>query len=230
MNENVISIQNPSKLGFKNNHLVIKNDLIGEKEIPFSSISSLLIDNNKCSISTKLLNELAKKSISVFICNEKGLPKTTLYQNLASPCLTKNIYNQIEWTDDNKNKIWKNIVINKVKNQLALLKYLNINHSIFLQKIAPGDPKNVEGTIARIYFKKLFGNNFSRDDCKNKVNAILNYGYVLLTNTIASYVSSHGYLNQIGIRHINRSNCINFACDLVEPFRPIIDLIAHLHQ
>lgn len=55
------------------------------------------------------------------------------------------------------------------------------------------------------------------------VNAALNYGYSILLSAFNREVSANGYLTQLGIFHGNMFNHFNLACDLMEPFRVIVD-------
>lgn len=88
------------------------------------------------------------------------------------------------------------------------------------------DPSNREGHSARIYFNRLFGNDFSRDlDCP--INAGLDYGYTLLMSMFAREVVITGCMTQFGLKHANQFNQFNLASDIMEPFRPIVDRIIY---
>ena len=51
----------------------------------------------------------------------------------------------------------------------------------------------------------------------------MNYGYTILLSCFNREVAAAGYLTQLGIRHHNDFNHYNYSCDLIEPFRVIID-------
>ena len=73
-----------------------------------------------------------------------------------------------------------------------------------------------------MYFNTLFGSHFSRsDDCPT--NAALNYGYSLILSCFNREVVAAGYLTQLGLFHDNMFNTYNLSCDLMEPFRPLVD-------
>lgn len=97
-----------------------------------------------------------------------------------------------------------------------------------LNKIVPevrsGDPTNREGHAARLYFAALFGPSFSRDS-DTPLNAALNYGYAILLSAVNREIVARGFLTQTGICHRNEYNQFNLSCDLMEPFRPIVDRI-----
>lgn len=69
----------------------------------------------------------------------------------------------------------------------------------------------------------MYGVGFSRgsDDPRN---AALNYGYAILRGAIARNLVVHGLEPCIGLHHRSELNNFNLADDLIEPFRPIVEL------
>lgn len=88
------------------------------------------------------------------------------------------------------------------------------------------DPTNREGHAARIYFNTLFGNDFNREQ-SNDINAGLDYGYSLLLSMFAREIVATGCVTQLGLKHSNQFNPFNFASDIMEPFRPLVDRIVY---
>ncbi|MDR0501187.1 MAG: type II CRISPR-associated endonuclease Cas1 [Coriobacteriales bacterium] len=54
-------------------------------------------------------------------------------------------------------------------------------------------------------------------------NGALNYGYAILTSLFNRYVVAAGYSTQLGIFHRGAENQFNLSCDLMEPYRVIVD-------
>ena len=81
-------------------------------------------------------------------------------------------------------------------------------------------------TAAAKYFRHLFGPDFSRGE-ENAVNASLNYGYAILRGCTARTLSVYGFLPSLGVHHRSTLNAFNLADDLMEPFRPLADLLVH---
>lgn len=69
----------------------------------------------------------------------------------------------------------------------------------------------------------LFGCGFTRSD-DDVTNAALNYGYAIIRSCACKTLTSYGYNCVLGIHHINEFNPFNLADDIMEPFRPIVDL------
>ena len=63
---------------------------------------------------------------------------------------------------------------------------------------------------------------FTRSE-ENITNAALNYGYSIILSAFNREIVAHGYLTQLGIFHDNMFNHFNLSCDLMEPFRILVD-------
>ncbi|WP_019319412.1 type II CRISPR-associated endonuclease Cas1, partial [Streptococcus mutans] len=139
--------------------------------------------------------------------------------------------NQISWAEEVKCDVWTTIIAQKILNQSCYLgecSYFEKSQSIMdlYHDLEPFDPSNREGHSARIYFNTLFGNDFSREQ-DNDINAGLDYGYTLLLSMFAREVVVSGCMTQFGLKHANQFNQFNFASDIMEPFRPIVDRIVY---
>ena len=86
-----------------------------------------------------------------------------------------------------------------------------------------GDKTNAEASAAAIYFRYLFGGEFTRSD-ESPINAALNYGYAIVRGYLARIIASHGFEPSLGLHHHSELNPFNLADDLIEPFRPLVDL------
>ena len=58
------------------------------------------------------------------------------------------------------------------------------------------------------------------------MNSRLNYGYSIIRNSMVRAIIAAGLLPAFGIHHQNQFNAYNLADDLMEPFRPFVDMIA----
>ena len=139
----------------------------------------------------------------------------------------------MHWKKTSKDIIWQKIIENKISNQSKLLKKVKSPKNklllSYVDEIQIGDKTNREGHAAKVYFNELFGKNFSRNDNDN-INAALNYGYAVLLSTINKEIINNGYLTQLGIHHKNEFNEFNLTCDIMEPFRIIIDNFVYYNK
>ena len=92
----------------------------------------------------------------------------------------------------------------------------------YSKEISLSDSTNREGLAAKVYFNRMFGNGFARGD-DDPINQALNYGYMVLLSYFNREIVASGYITQMGINHKNIFNDFNLSCDLMEPFRPLVD-------
>lgn len=64
---------------------------------------------------------------------------------------------------------------------------------------------------------------FSRGN-DHVINSALNYGYAIVRGLIARSIVCYGLEPSIGVFHHSELNNFNLADDMIEPFRPLVDL------
>lgn len=232
MSFRTVVITRQSKINYKNRFLVVKHDS-DETYIHLSEIDTIIVDSISVSISAYLLKELSDNKINIIFCDEKHNPYGELSSFYSRHNSSKKIKEQFEWKKTIKDELWAKIVENKIINQANLLKKIHSKKYeliiSYVAEITPGDKTNREGHSAKVYFNELFGKNFSRNDDSN-INAALNYGYAVLLSTINKEIINNGFLTQMGIHHKNEYNEFNLTCDLMEPFRVLIDHFVYFNQ
>jgi CRISPR-associated endonuclease Cas1 subtype II len=208
--------------------MVIRNDEDVQR-IYLDEISMLIIENTAISITGCLLSELATRKIKVVFCDEKRNPACELVPYYGSHDCSRKIEKQIEWNKTLKDIIWSEIVAEKIRKQAECLNVFDKHKEaemlrIYISEIEVGDTTNREGHSAKVYFNALFGMEFTRT-ADNVTNASLNYGYSIILSAFNREIASNGYLTQLGLFHKNMFNQFNLSCDLMEPFRVLIDRI-----
>lgn len=232
MSFRTVVITRQSKISYKNRFLVVKQEN-DEKYIHLSEIDTIIVDSISVSISAYLLKELADNKINIIFCDEKHNPFGEVVPYYSRHNTSKMIKEQIKWKSTDKDKLWGEIVKNKIINQAMLLKKVRSAKSklilSYIDDVVDGDKTNREGHAAKVYFNALFGNDFVRNS-DDYINAALNYGYAILLSTINKEIINNGYLTQLGIHHKNEFNEFNLTCDLMEPFRVVIDNFVYYNQ
>ena len=229
----VIIVNTHSKLSYQNNHLIFKSSSKSEM-IHLSEIDLLICETTDISITTMLLKKLADENILTIFCDDKRLPSSQILPYYGRHDSSLQLTRQISWQDDKKSDVWTDIIAQKIINQANHLSQLTFDDSasaihVLLDALEPFDPSNREGHSARIYFNKLFGNDFTRD-ANNDINAGLDYGYTLLMSVFAREIVKMGCMTQLGLKHSNQFNDFNLASDIMEPFRIIVDQIVYGHR
>lgn len=218
----------PSYLSVKNKQLVIEiKDEDQSKMVPVEDIGFMLIENMQITLSMPLINELMNNNVSVIFCDEKHHPQSMLLNMEGNHQQTEIYRQQISASEPLKKNLWKQTVVAKIENQAKVLNKLGFDSTPLphlAKQVKSGDSDNREGMAARLYWKKLFGESFTRDRYGDWPNALLNYGYIILRAAVARALTGSGLLPSFGIFHSNRYNAFCLADDIMEPYRPFIDL------
>lgn len=220
-----VVVSKPSKLDLRLGYMVVR-DCENSVRVHISEISVLIIENTASSVTTALLNELTKQKIKVIFCDEKQNPSSELISYYGCHDCSLKFRTQLEWSEINKQIVWTAVVTQKIKMQAQVLEYFKLSEAKllydYINQIEFNDASNREGHAAKVYFNALFGKNFSRsDECP--INAMLNYGYSIILSCFNREIVCNGYSTQLGLFHNNMFNYFNLGCDIMEPFRSVID-------
>lgn len=220
-----VVVSRSSKLDLKLGYMVIR-DSEQTVRVHIGEISVLIIENTASSVTTALLSELTKQKIKVIFCDEKRNPSSELVPYYGCHDCSLKLRTQLEWDRVSKEAVWTSVVVRKIQMQAENLEFFGLQEAQLLRKyieeVEFNDESNREGHAAKVYFNALFGKGFSRsDDCP--INAMLDYGYSIILSCVNREIVSNGYLTQIGLFHNNMFNQFNLGCDLMEPFRAIVD-------
>lgn len=220
-----IKIDSHVKLSIKNQQLYIEADIL--RQIPLEDINCIIIENQTVTVSAYLLQKMADMGITVYVCDEKHLPNAVLLPMVRHSRHFKILKYQIEAGKPLQKRLWQQIVVRKIRNQALCLSYLDLDGSEELMKmckeVQSGDRTHVEAKAAAFYFKSLYGLGFSRGN-DHVINSALNYGYAIVRGLIARSIVCYGLEPSIGVFHHSELNNFNLADDMIEPFRPLVDL------
>lgn len=225
MSWRTVVITSRCKLDYKMGFMVVRAE--ETKKIFLDEIAVLLIENPAVALTGCLLEALVEKKIRVIFCNAKRTPNAELVPYYNSYDCSRKIKAQIGWGIDIKGAVWADIVAEKIRKQADFLDELQKDNEAallrsYLSQIEPHDATNREGHAAKVYFNALFGMDFTRSE-ENTTNAALNYGYGIILSAFNREIVAQGYLTQLGIFHDNMFNHFNLSCDLMEPFRILVD-------
>jgi CRISPR-associated protein Cas1 len=231
-----VSLNQGEKLSFSNDNIVIRdvNNKIKHQSTCYRLFAVFVIGN--LSITTGLIQRARRFNFSIVLMT----PTYRVYQIIGGPkegntVLRRNQYNYAGI------ELAKQITGNKILNQQNLLKknrkktdsvheaisalsiYINgVENASSLEEIM-----GFEGSASRIYFKNHF-NNIDWKGRKPRVkhdmaNALLDIGYTMLFNYIDAILNIYGFDTYCGVMHKDFYMRKSLVCDLVEPFRYLID-------
>lgn len=222
-----IIIENPAHLCIKRDQLIIRTD--EEHSVPVEDISALLIENKQTVITTAALSRLGQCGCAVYVCDDKHIPCAVLTPYARHSRELVVVQNQLDASSPLKKRLWQSIVKAKICNQAECLRLIGRKDEAerlgdMAKKVRSGDAENTEAVAAQYYFPSLMGTDFFRG-LDNGLNAAMNYGYAILRGSIARHLAAYGFLPVLGIHHHSTLNQFNLADDLIEPFRPVVDLL-----
>lgn len=226
---------NPTYLRLKDKQLSIETVNEGETKYasyPVEDIGIVVIDHPQVTITSGLIQELQEENVALITCDRKHLPQGLLLPLEGNKTQQERYDFQINASEPLKKQLWQQTIIQKIKNQAAILDsfFLNSDYLVPLYKnVKSADSDNCESTAASYYWKTFMGhiNGFRREQEGPPPNNYLNYGYTILRGTMARSIVCAGLLPTLGIFHRNRYNAYCLADDLMEPYRPYVDEIVY---
>ena len=198
-------------------------------ELPAEEVSVILV-GPKVSLSSAALHYATKHDVALLACDWRGVPYAGLFSWGDHTRVAARHLAQSELSEPRRKNAWMQLVKAKVLGQAENLEKVDSATCVKLRGLAKGvrsgDPANVEGHAARLYWSRLFGaeSDFKREPrASDPINSCLNYGYMVLRGFGIRAVVSAGLSPPLGLFHRGRSNYFNLVDDLIEPFRPAID-------
>lgn len=194
-------------------------------------IGVLIIDSPEVILTSALIAKLTENNVAQIFCDSKHMPTGMMLPLDGNTLQSEKFKAQINASQPLKKQLWQQTVSAKIRNQGALLRVANGieigNMLAWSASVRSGDPENIEGRAAAYYWKTIFHeySDFKRDRDEEGVNSLLNYGYAILRAIIARSLVGSGLLPTLGIHHSNKYNAYCLADDIMEPYRPYVDLL-----
>ncbi len=210
--------------------MLIKRDKVEIARVPLDDITALILSAHQITLSKNLMVELAMRKSPIICCGKDYHPLAFSTPYAAHFDHTGILWAQIECAQPLAKRMWQMVVRQKITNQHTALEYFNIdakilqNLIILAKRVKSGDPENMEAQAARLYWQALFGADFRRDRKSGAENLALNYGYSILRAATARALCGAGLTPALGIHHHNRKNPFALVDDLMEIYRPLIDI------
>lgn len=198
-------------------------------DIPLNSVCAIFVTAHQIVYTQNLLQRLCEENIPLLILGQNYMPSGLLLSFVGQQRQMEVQYLQIAQKKPIYKQIWQAIIQEKIKNQASVLDYFELKNPIkdLHKLVLSADSDNKEGYSARLYFKSLFGTDFIRDRTQEGINSYLNYGYAIIRAALARYVVASGLNPAFGVAHHNKMNPFCLVDDLIEPFRPVVDLTVY---
>ena len=234
---------NPAYLSLTNSQLVIKMPEVEKanlpetfkestvRTIPIEDIGVVVLDNRQITITQGAIEAMLENNCAIITCDSSHLPVGLMLPLCGNTTQSERFREQIDASLPLKKQLWQQTVQSKIHNQAAVLKQTRDvvvkNMLAWENDVRSGDADNLEGRAAAYYWKNMFPDvaDFTRDRDGVAPNNLLNYGYAILRAVVARSLVASGLLPTLGIHHHNKYNAYCLADDIMEPYRPYIDLL-----
>lgn len=220
-----VHLTRPARLSLADGQLVVEQE--GIVRVALEDIGWVIIDDPRITLTSALLSACMDAGVAMVFTDAShtpsgvALPFHTHHRQAAVATA------QLACSAPLKKRLWQSIVRTKISNQMGCLEKLGREGAgtvgAMAQRVTSGDPDNTEARAARAYWPALF-NQFTRSDETDRRNKLLNYGYAVVRAGVARTLVAAGFLPCIGLHHASETNGFNLADDLVEAFRPFIDI------
>ncbi len=226
------------KISYKNDNMVIKSS---EGQIKYQvtcfRIFALLIIG-ECTVTTGLIRRSKKYGFSIVF-----MTYGFRYYSIINAGLEGNNYLHKKQYEYEGTELGRILIYNKILNQRNILNKIRNKTEYTREGIEKLDEYvdkvwnsrdiqrdillGIEGNAARVYFSRVFDNvNWKSRKPRIKfdyVNSLLDIGYTLLFSFIECLLRVYDFDVYQGVLHTNFYMRKSLVCDLMEPFRVIID-------
>lgn len=230
----VIYVEHRHFVTVKNDSLKFRNLITKEERyIPFDDVEVLIFANQHCSLSHTVIQQCLTRNVTLLFCDERQTPVAQITSDYGHSQRLKRLRSQINATTRVKDRLWRKIVMAKIVNQGNCLRYIADAEEVGMElrelskSVTEGDPHNREAYAAKRYFYTLFGDGFKRGRYDDPINSGLNYGYALIRALIRKELAVHGFEVSLGIHHESSENPYNLSDDLIEAYRPLVDMLVY---
>lgn len=196
--------------------------------MPLDDLGVVLVAGHGVTYSNDLLAALAERCVPLVLCGRAMRPLALVWSLEGHHLFGERVRAQAAASLPLRKRLWQSLVRAKIRHQArhAALRGQPCGH---LEKLAgavrSGDSANAEAAAAKRYWPLCFGPNFRRDRDLPGVNTLLNYGYTVLRAATARAVMLAGLLPAFGLHHKSARNPMPLVDDLMEPFRPMADML-----
>lgn len=224
------------KISFKNDNIII-TDTDGTIKLQLSCyrLFAIFIIGG-ISLTSGIISRSKKFGFSIVLFSANFKVYSTINYSLEGNTLLR----KKQYTTLNSLNIAQNLIINKIENQKETIKKLrdkNSNDGIKLleksietlssKPYSISEIMGIEGTSAKVYFNRLFKEfNWKGRQPRLKldeINLLMDIGYTVLFNYLEAILNIYGFDIYKGNLHQEFYKRKSLVCDIIEPFRPIVD-------
>lgn len=225
-------------LSFRNENIVIANEEGTKEKVPLQLLAAIFL-HGEATLTTKLISNCSKNGVSLFLLDRSLRMFASFCPFAEGNFLLRE--KQYALTESECLDVSRFIVENKLRSQRALLRSVgreSLSGKTLLERKREWNEKisgagdiatlrGIEGTAGRMYFREYFGTiGWYRRVPRGKVdenNILLDMGYTYLFHFTDSLLRLFGFDTYKGVYHQLFFQRKSLACDMMEPFRCVVD-------
>ncbi|MBC6442793.1 MAG: type II CRISPR-associated endonuclease Cas1 [Rhodobacteraceae bacterium] len=210
--------------------LAVDEDGTEAGKVSLDDIEVVLSANPGVMWSSNALSECAARQVPVMMVGSDFTPVAVVLPLKGHHAQAHRFRAQAEATLPLRKQAWASLVRHKIAAQADVLDRTgkpSTRLRRLLMAVRSGDPDNREAQAAQAYWPLLMGKSFRRDRKADGANAMLNYGYAVLRAATARAIVSAGLHPSLSVHHNSGGDALALADDLMEPFRPTVDLAVY---
>lgn len=227
MIKRVLCFENPARLSLKLAQMVVELQDV-TRTLPIEDIGVVILDHKQITITHALIDALLTNNVAIVTSNDKHLPVGLMLPLDGNTLQSERFRAQIDASEPLKKQMWQQTVVAKILGQAHVLGTQYIEHTNMLKwakDVRSGDTDNMEARAAAFYWRNMFEKDtFIRDPQGIPPNNFLNYGYSIVRAMMARALVGAGLLPTLGIHHHSRYDAYCLADDIMEPYRPFVDM------
>jgi CRISPR-associated protein Cas1 len=230
MNDRIIDISGqPMALSSRNGLLVLRAGQSEIESIPFEEIATVVASHRQITVTQAALSDMAGAGAVFISCDAKMMPASMLLPLQGHFAQTERFLLQSALPLPRRKRYWQSIVKAKIVAQSSALKRLrgfDAGLAEMARRVRSGDAGNLESQAARRYWQLIFDDqSFRRGADEDARNTLLNYGYAIVRAATCRALCAAGLHPSFGLHHSNKLNPFVLADDLMEPWRPAVDVV-----
>jgi len=197
-----------------------------ERRLPLEDIRAVIIAARGVTLTSNFLSSMMDQDAIILHCDERYQP-CGITAPLGRVVDLLAFQHQADQPKRLNDRLWHVLMRGKTFNQNRVLQHRKLQ-STYLEAALRRDEFD-EANCARRYWQLYFpaiGWTGTRRDRKEDTapNQMLNYGYAVLSALCHRSLIVHGLVPQLGVHHKPRYRSDPLVYDLMEPFRPAVEL------
>jgi CRISPR-associated protein Cas1 len=198
-----------------------------ERRMPHEDLRAVIIAARGVTLTSNFISAVLETDGIILHCNESYKPCgiTAPLQRVVDQ---RAFLHQASCPKRLNERLWGRLLRGKTINQQRVLKRRELvsPHLDLALKTGNIDEGNCAKRYWQLFFPAIGWSATSRDRKENTApNQMLNYGYTVLGALCHRSLLVHGLSPTLGVKHTTRYKSTPLVFDLMEPFRPVVDMM-----